>query len=303
MTHARLGVMSVAPSDDLAPHRMIELSAGRPVVEVCVGSERTARAALAAGADRLEVCAELDVGGTTPTAGALRTVLEQAQVDVRVMIRPRGGDFAYTADELSVMTRDIERVRACANPNAVGLGVVTGALTPEGDLDLAAVRRLVGAAGDLPVLVHLAVDTAFAAVWAGHPTPSGASLPAPESLAAHLDLIDPVLQGLIAAGVHGILTRGGAASADEGSAVVAQLQQRYGDDLEIVLGGGVRPHNVAALAAATQVPAVHLRAAGPGDPADSFDPRILADVHTALGRPAGSASGTTISSTAPRSSR
>lgn len=250
----------------------------RPLVEACVGSVRTAVAALTSGADRLELCAALEVGGTTPSAGTVQVVLAHASVDVRVMVRPRGGDFTYGEAELAAMIHDIDQLRTCPNPQQVGLGIVTGAMNPDGRPDVAALRRLVRAAGDLPVILHKCVDQMIATTLGR--TPAGA----PRDVGSSLEAIDPLLRRLIDTGLRGVLTSGGAPDAAAGADLVAAMQQRYGDRLEIVLGGGVRAQNVAELAAVTGVPSVHLRAAAPEDDPDTFDPRVLSAVQDALGR-------------------
>lgn len=256
--------------------------ATRPLVEVCAGSVQTALAALTSGADRLELCASLEVGGTTPSAGTLQVVLEHAPVDVRVMIRPRGGDFRYGDAEIAAMLHDIDQLRTCPNPQQVGLGIVTGAMTPDGGPDRTALRRLVQAAGDLPVILHKSIDRMIAAVLAEH----GADHALDPDI--RLEMIDPLLRRLVDTGLRGVLTSGGALDADGGADLVTRMQQHYGDRLEIILGGGVRAQNATRLAAVTGVPAVHLRAAAHGDEADSFDARVLSAVQDALGGPSSS---------------
>ncbi|YAL84479.1 copper homeostasis protein CutC [Dermacoccaceae bacterium W4C1] len=229
-----------------------------PVVEVCVGHIDGALAALEAGADRLELCAGLEVGGTTPTAGTLQTVLTQAHVPVRVMLRPRGGDFVHDEHEVAAMLQDLDLVRTAPNPHGVEVGIVTGSLLPDGSPDLTITRRLVEAAGEMPVVFHKAIDVAG---------------PSDDSVAA-----------LIGIGVRGLLTSGGMPDALSGASRVAELQRDFGDRLEVVLAGSVRAGNVAELHARTQVGAVHLRAASLHDPADTTDPAVLAEVLRALGR-------------------
>ncbi|MCA9002946.1 MAG: copper homeostasis protein CutC, partial [Planctomycetes bacterium] len=105
-------------------------------VEVCVENRAGALAALQAGAQRVELCAALDLGGVTPSAGEIESALEVG-IETVVLIRPRAGDFVYDADEVRVMRRDMER--------AWDMGVrsfAIGALTPTGDLDRAALSAL-----------------------------------------------------------------------------------------------------------------------------------------------------------------
>ena len=103
----------------------------RPLIEACVDSYASAMAASRAGADRLELCAHLVIGGTTPTHALFRQVQRGSGVPINVLIRPRFGDFLYTEPELEEMCEEIAAFRDLgAN------GVVIGALTPDGELDM-----------------------------------------------------------------------------------------------------------------------------------------------------------------------
>ena len=113
----------------------------RRILEVCVDSTASALAAKAGGADRLELCADLAIGGTTPSAALLRQVKAETGLPVRALLRPRAGDFCYDPWELAQMEA------LAAELTAAGAdGIVTGVLTPAGDLDLAAMERLCAAA-------------------------------------------------------------------------------------------------------------------------------------------------------------
>jgi copper homeostasis protein len=99
------------------------------IVEICVGDVASALEAERAGADRVELCADLAQGGTTPSIGSVAVALETLRhTALRVMIRPRGGDFSFSGDEERVMLADIEALRALPNPNNLHLGVVLGAV-------------------------------------------------------------------------------------------------------------------------------------------------------------------------------
>lgn len=125
----------------------------RPLIEACVDSYASATAAGRAGADRLELCAHLVIGGTTPTHALFRQVQRGSGVPVNVLIRPRFGDFLYTEPELEEMCEEIAAFRDLgAN------GVVIGALTPDGELDLAQMRRMMACAGQMEVTLHRAFD-------------------------------------------------------------------------------------------------------------------------------------------------
>ena len=123
------------------------------LLEIAANSLGSALAAQAGGADRIELCENLGEGGTTPSYGTLARVRERLSIPVFALVRPRGGDFLYDADELEVMKRDIE---TCA---LLGCdGVVIGALDAEGDVDQASCRELIAAAGTMSVTFHRAFD-------------------------------------------------------------------------------------------------------------------------------------------------
>lgn len=205
------------------------------IVEICVSDVPTALVAEAAGADRLELCADLGQGGTTPSLGtvevALRTLRTAA---LRVMIRPRGGDFRVSEIERQVMLADIAAIRDLPNPHGLAVGVVVGALAPDHTLDLAVLRHLIEAAGPLPVTVHKAFDEVG------------------DQLAAIEEVID--------LGADAVLTSGAAHTALAGAARIAALRQRAGDHVRVIAAGGIRSHNVRQVVAATGAREVHLRA-------------------------------------------
>ncbi|MEE6261621.1 copper homeostasis protein CutC [Plantactinospora sonchi] len=206
-----------------------------PIVEICVGDVPAALTAEAAGADRVELCADLGQGGTTPSLGAVAVALRTLRrVGVRVMVRPRGGDFRVSEVEERVMLADIAAIRQLPNPHGLAVGVVVGAVTAEGDLDLPVLGRLVEAAGPLPVTVHKAFDE----VGDQH----------------------AALEAVIAIGADAVLTSGAAPSALAGAQRLAALRQQAGDRLRVIVGGGVRAHNVREVLALTGAREVHLRA-------------------------------------------
>ena len=232
------------------------MPARRPV-EIAVQDPAGARAAIGAGAARLELCQALDVGGLTPSLAILEGVL--AAVDpslVNVLVRPRGGGFVYTREEVALVTADI---RACVDRGAGG--VVVGALTSTGGLDVEALRRWRDAAGAATLVFHRAVDAAA----------------------------DPaaVFDALVAEGVDRVLTSGGATRSIDGIAALAAFTARSGA-VEVMAGGGVQPADISALFAAG-VDAVHLSArsragqdapSGPGGGSvgyDVTDPGIVAE--------------------------
>lgn len=188
----------------------------RPLLEIAANSLASARAAQDGGADRIELCAGLEVGGLTPSPGLLALVCGQLSIPVHVLIRPRGGDFAYSDDEHHTMLADIAHCRAagCA-------GIVTGALDPGGSVDVARCRELVEAAGDLHVTFHRAIDVAR----------------------------DPeqALEDIIALGCRRVLSSGGAASAPLGADLLRRLLQRAAGRITVMPGAGITAANIARL--------------------------------------------------------
>ena len=123
------------------------------MLEICIDGMASARAALAGGADRVELCANLPEGGTTPSAGMIRAVRSAFPGGLMVIIRPRGYDFLYSEDELEVMLHDV-----CVARELGADGVVIGCLTAEGCVDAARCQRLLDAAGSMDVTFHRAFD-------------------------------------------------------------------------------------------------------------------------------------------------
>lgn len=201
------------------------------LIEIRVDDASGLAAAIAGGADRIALCSSLALGGLTPTPGLLRQAA-QSPVPVRAMIRPREGNFSYDAAERAAMLHDIDVARA------EGLsGVVIGALTPDGELDVALLEEMVARAVGMDVTLHRAVDL----------------------------LPDPVAAVEIAAelGIATILTSGGARTAAAGAATIGRMRAQAGDRVEIMAGGTIRATDVAALVEETGVRAVHAAASRP----------------------------------------
>ena len=205
------------------------------VLEVCVDSTASALAAKRGGADRLELCADLIVGGTTPSLTLVQQVRAETGLPVRALLRPRFGDFCYYSYELAQMEQlAAELVEAGAD------GIVTGVLTPEGALDAGAMQLIYAAARR-------------AAEKAGRPVAC--------TLHRAFDVCaDPfaALETARSMGLCTILTSGQAASAPQGAALLRQLTERAGKDMEILAGAGVSAQNIPVLAAQTGVRAFHL---------------------------------------------
>jgi copper homeostasis protein len=232
-------------------------------VEIAVQDPAGARAAMAAGASRLELCQALEVGGLTPSLAVLEGVLSAVDpAAVNVLVRPRGGGFVYDPEEVALVAADI---RACVTRGAGG--VVVGALDERGRADLDALRRWRDAAGPAALVFHRAIDAAA--------DPSA------------------VFDVLVAEGVDRVLTSGGAARSVDGLGLLRQFAARSGET-EVMAGGGVRPADIPALFA-VGVDAVHLSArsrvgtdapSGPGGGSaghDATDPAVVAQAVAAAG--------------------
>lgn len=235
----------------------------RVLVELCVDDLDGALVADREGADRIELCADLLEGGTTPSMGTILAVLDAVErVGVQIIVRPRGGDFVYSEAEVDVMCRDLRAIAAAAAGARTPVGVVVGALTDEGEVDAVVLRRLIDAAAPLPVTFHKAFD-------------------ATSDLLAAYDV-------LAAAGVERVLTSGGPHPALQGVEVLAELvrwSRAEPTAPTVLVGGSVRPANVREILAATGASEVHLRAqtASPrGDGTLRTDPDVVRELFAAL---------------------
>jgi copper homeostasis protein len=212
------------------------MTADRILLEVCVDTPAGLAAAIAGGADRIELCAALALQGLTPAPG-LMAQAASAPIPIYPMIRPRNGDFTYDAGDLDAMRRDIDAVRA------YGLsGVVIGANRPDGELDLNVLRKLVEHSNGLGMSLHRSFDL----------VPDQA-----KALEVAIDL-----------GFERVLTSGGALTAQAGAERIAALVQQAAGRIGILAGAGVRPSNVAELVRRTGVREVHGSFGGPVPGAD-----------------------------------
>ncbi|MDG3442222.1 copper homeostasis protein CutC [Nitrospirillum amazonense] len=204
---------------------MTRVDANRVRLEVCVDSPAGVAAAIKGGANRLELCAALVVGGLTPSRGLMALAAASGR-PAYAMIRPRPGDFVYGPADLDVMGDDIDTVRALGLP-----GVVLGASLPSGELDAAALSILVDRAGGLGMTLHRAIDL----------TP------------------DPIeaLDIAIELGFERVLTSGGARTAVEGAETIAELVDHAQGRISIMAGSGVTPDNAVDLIRQTGVAEVH----------------------------------------------
>jgi copper homeostasis protein len=200
------------------------------LIEACVDSVESAVAAERGGAGRVELCANLIEGGTTPSNGTLALCRERLSIPIRVLIRPRGGDFLYSDTEFDVMRRDVLRTKELG-----GDGVVIGLLQPDGSIDRERTRKLIDAAQPLGVTFHRAFDVCR----------------------------DPeeALEQLVELGADRILTSGQARGAPDGIPAIAHLVQLAAGRIGILPGGGIDESNVVDVVRRTGVQEVHLRGA------------------------------------------
>ncbi|CCG99522.1 Copper homeostasis protein cutC [Fibrella aestuarina BUZ 2] len=196
------------------------------LIEVCAYSVADCLAAQQAGASRIELCGGRAEGGITPSIGLIRQVRAAVTLPIYVMIRPRGGDFVYTDDELAVMLADIDAAR-----EAGADGLVLGTLLPDGQVDTERTRQLIGQAAGLPITFHRAFDLTR----------------------------DPheALDTLIGLGVQTILTSGQQARAIDGIDLLRALAGQATGRIALMAGSGVNAGNARQLAEAG-VAALHL---------------------------------------------
>lgn len=197
------------------------------VLECCVDSVESAVHAKEGGADRLELCANLVIGGTTPTLALFEEIRKTVDIRIHALIRPRFGDFLYTPHEVSIICREIEAFR-----QAGAEGVVIGSLTPDGSLDLEQIKRFLDCAGDMSVTLHRAFDMCC----------------------------DPfaALQQAKQLGISTILTSGQAPSCIAGIERMKELVKAAGDDITILAGAGINADAVKMLLAQTGLTAFHM---------------------------------------------
>jgi len=198
------------------------------LVEACVESVAESLAAAEGGANRLELCANMDVGGTTPSAEVFRAVRARVGIPIAMMIRPRGGSFTYSNAELESMRRDLDLAAELGADVAV-----IGVLDDGARVDAASTRELVVRAGSMPVTFHKAFDVVA-------------------DQARDLDV-------LIDAGVTRVLTSGGADTAIDGADALTRLVDRAAGRIIVMPGGKVRGHNVREIVERTGVREVHAR--------------------------------------------
>ena len=212
--------------------------------EVAVDSLESALTAHACGAHRIQLCADLGIGGITPSSGMIQLVIERLQIPVQVIIRPRRGDFLYSDAEFEVMRRDIEMAKSAGAD-----GVVLGILRADGSIDLERTRTLTAAARPLSVTFHRAFDMCR----------------------------DPLeaLDRLISLGVDRLLTSGQEATAEAGIGLIRDLVERATGRIAIMPGAGINAGNIHRIAQETGAAEFHFSARETvGGPMHYRNPRL-----------------------------
>lgn len=182
------------------------------LLEICASNIESAINAQEAGAQRIELCQELAVGGITPSHGLLKHVLDSLTIPVFVLIRPRSGNFTYTDAEFEIMKQNI---RVCKDLGAKG--IVSGVLKIDNTIDLERTKLLVEISKPLPFTFHRAFD------WTPNPFEA--------------------IQQLVKIGVNRVLTSGQENSAEKGIELLNQLKEKAQDQITIIPGGGINSTN------------------------------------------------------------
>lgn len=195
-------------------------------LEICCFTAESAFKAAQAGAHRIELCDNIADGGTTPSFATIKWVINQLQIPVNVIVRPRGGDFLYSETEYELIKEDIAQIKKLgAN------GIVIGFLTADGEIDLQRTAEVAALAAPLEVTFHRAFDMCR----------------------------DPfeALEQLKKLGIARILTSGGYPNAVKGAHILAQLVQKAGNEIVIMPGSGINDQNLAKVIDSTQAVEFH----------------------------------------------
>ncbi len=207
------------------------VSRERITMEVCCYNLESAVNAKAAGADRIELCANRYQGGTTPSYGMLEVVRKNVDLPIFAMIRPRGGDFLYSKEELEVMLHDIQMTKELGME-----GVVMGVLSKDGQVDSEIMKKLIETARPMEVTFHRAFDLT--------PDPTKS------------------LEDLISIGVDRVLTSGQQNSAFDGVVLIKSLVETAREAISVMPGAGINEDNVASILEQTGARELHISASG-----------------------------------------
>ena len=197
------------------------------ILEVCADSVQSAVAAQEGGADRIELCSGLVIGGLSPSPALFKQIRKYTDLKIRTLLRPRFGDFCYDDYEFQTLKEEVEMFRELGAD-----GVVIGMLNPDGTLDMERMEVLVNAAGDIGITLHRAFDVCR----------------------------DPyeALEQCASLGIDTILTSGQKSSAWEGRGLLAELAEQAAGRVEILAGAGLNPGVIEKLAGCTAVRAFHM---------------------------------------------
>lgn len=197
------------------------------ILEACVDSVESAIAATEGGADRLELCSNLIIGGTTPSPQLFEKIKKYCSIPVNVLIRPRFGDFCYTEHEKDIIREEVSMFKDYgAN------GIVTGCLLPDGSLDMNEMEKIFHQATGMEITLHRAFD------MCKNPM--------------------EVLENAIDLGVNTILTSGQRNSCIEGMKLLRQLKEKAGNRIDIMAGSGVNSKNIRNIYKNTGITSYHM---------------------------------------------
>ena len=197
------------------------------ILEICVDSVESALAASEGGANRLELCSNLIIGGTTPGKGLYKLVRRECDNKIHVLIRPRAGDFCYSTFDFEIIKEEVKLFRELGAD-----GIVIGILKPDGTLDIERIKEIITLAGDMSITLSRAFDMCM----------------------------DPfkALEEAKEIGINTILTSGQKDSCLQGAELINSLVERAGDDIDILIGGGVTPESIKLLYDKTGARSYHM---------------------------------------------
>jgi copper homeostasis protein len=225
------------------------------IFEACVESIESAIEAEEAGADRIELCSDLDIGGITPSYELIKAAIEKLTIPINILVRPRGGDFVYSKQEFDIMKRDVILCR----DNDVN-GIVIGILLPDHSIDKERTFQLADIAQPMSITFHRAFDQ---------------SVNPFEALAALIDLK-----------VDRLLTSGQETNAFNGMETIKKLNEYAKNRIIIMPGGGVNENNIVEIIKHTSVKEIHgsSRIQLPGSNKKSFSKEKLSAMLKAIDR-------------------
>lgn len=221
-------------------------------IEICCGDIESVKAAVEGGAKRIELCSALSEGGVTPSAAMIKIASGFGIEKINVLIRPRGGDFIYSKEELQLIAADIEM--------AIDLGatgIVIGVLTPNGDIDIDAMKYLVGQVNRKSQQTGKKINLTFHRAFDEARNPEKA------------------FKDIISLGFDCLLTSGQGNTADEGIPLLRKLVELSEGRITIMAGKGVNPDNVNKIIRETGVNTVHSSASEFKNGHQSTNPEIV----------------------------